>query len=436
MKSILAKILLWTLAIFVTSLTAFAAASIYLAHRSPGPFDFLNRTFALMETEAIRSFEEGGPKGLADYLIRLDRCYPARHFLTNPAGRDLVSGEDRSRLMVGASPPARPRRAPEGGMVIVRQAGGGRYRFLILLATDLDPPLLLPYFGAIVLVAIALLGYALAVHFAAPLRDLRIVVNRFGGGDLDARVRSNRKDEIGELSRSFDEMAGQIQTLRAAELRLLQDVSHELRSPLARLGFNVELARSVDDPEAHFGRIEKDLDRLSSLVAEILQLTCAEGDPTSRTQAVVRLDDLLRSLAEDCSAEAIVKGCWLDLRIDAEASLIGDPELLRRGIENVVRNAIRHAPDGTSIEIDSQVLDDGATITIRDHGPGVPESALAAIFEPFFRVGDDRSRSGGGVGLGLSIARRALELHQGRVIARNADPGLQVFIDLPILLAN
>jgi two-component system sensor histidine kinase CpxA len=112
--------------------------------------------------------------------------------------------------------------------------------------------------------------------------------------------------------------------------------------------------------------------------------------------------------------------------------VIGDRELLRRGFENVLRNAIRYAPEGSAIEIETRVLDAQATITVRDHGPGVPEAALSAIFEPFFRVGDDRSRAGGGVGLGLAIAQRAIERHQGRVIARNADPGLRVFIDLPV----
>ena len=431
MRSIYAKILLWTLATFASSLVAFGAVSYYLATGTPGPADFVSRTIAMIEDESVRSFEEGGAGQLARYLERLDGYYPARHFLTDAAGRDLTGGEDRSALLATASDSPRPARLPGGDFVIVRELGQGRYRFLIILPARFDPLGVLPYFGAIVL-AIALLGYALAVHLAAPLRSLRQVVDRFGGGDLAARARSARKDEIGELSRAFDGMAGQIQTLRAAELRLLQDVSHELRSPLARLGFNLELARTVEDPEVPFDRIKKDLDRLSHLVGELLELTCAEGDPSSRNREVVRLDDLLVALIDDCATEAEAKGCRLALRGSGEASLIGDPELLRRGVENVLRNAIRHSPEGSPIEVDFQLLGESATITVRDHGPGVPEAALGAIFEPFFRVGDDRSRAGGGAGLGLSIARRAIELHRGRVSARNADPGLRVFIDLPI----
>jgi two-component system sensor histidine kinase CpxA len=431
MRTIPAKILLWTLSTFVASLVAFAGISYYLTTVEPGPGQFFFRTLRMTQDEAVRSFEEGGPRPLATYLNRLDTYYePARHFLTDPNGIDLATGEDRSSL-VGSVRSTHPTRLPGGDEVFVEPVGGGRYRYVVILPRFSGPSAILPYFAGVVL-AIGLLGYALAVHLARPIRTLREVVDRFGGGDLTARAGSARKDEIGELSRAFDAMAGQIETLRAAELRLLQDISHELRSPLARLGFNVELARSADNPEVPFARIKKDLDRLGTLVGEVLQLTCAEGDPISREREEVDLDTLMASLVEDCAEEASSKDCRLVLTSAGEASVIGDRELLRRGFENVLRNAIRYAPEGSAIEIETRVLDAQATITVRDHGPGVPEAALSAIFEPFFRVGDDRSRAGGGVGLGLAIAQRAIERHQGRVIARNADPGLRVFIDLPV----
>ena len=158
------------------------------------------------------------------------------------------------------------------------------------------------------------MGSILAVHLAAPLRRLRRVVDRFGRGDLAARVRSTRRDEIGELSRAFDEMAGRIETLLAAERRLLQDVSHELRSPLTRLDVAVDLAFTSDDPGPSLGRIKRDIGRLSVLVNELLQLTRAEGDPSAHDLEEVRLDDLLRTLVEDCLLEAEAKGCRLELR--------------------------------------------------------------------------------------------------------------------------
>jgi signal transduction histidine kinase len=168
----------------------------------------------------------------------------------------------------------------------------------------------------------------------------------------------------------------------------------------------------------------------------LLQLTRAEGDSSALDREVVPLGDLLRSLVEDSDLEAEAKGCRLDLRAEKPCSVWGEEELLRRAIENVVRNAIRHAPKGTSIEIALDRLADRARVVVRDHGPGVPEESLSAIFEPFFRVEGHRSWASGGVGLGLAIARRAIALHQGAITASNASPGLVVVIELPIALAT
>jgi signal transduction histidine kinase len=279
---------------------------------------------------------------------------------------------------------------------------------------------------------IAVLCYLLAVHLASPLRNLRKVVERFGRGELGARSELNRKDEIGELARSFNLMAGQITTLLSAERRLLQDVSHELRSPLARLGFAVELAKTSPDRETALARIRQEANRLAHLVDELLQLTRAEGDPTARILEEVDLGELVREVVESCSLEAEMQGCRLEPKIDATAVLTGDFELLQRACDNVLRNAIRHAPKGTSVAIELSARDRLATISIRDFGPGVPPESLLEIFKPFSRVETDRGRSSGGVGLGLAIATRAVELHQGQISARNANPGLLVEIKLPL----
>jgi two-component system sensor histidine kinase CpxA len=312
-----------------------------------------------------------------------------------------------------------PRRRPES-----------RYRFISVVQPWFEPPNILPYYGAVVLV-IAGMGSILAMHLAAPLRRLRRVVDRFGHGDLSARVGSSRRDEIGELSRSFDEMANRIETLLEAERRLLQDVSHELRSPLTRLDVAVDLASTGDDPWASLSRIKREISRLTVLVNELLQLTRAEGDPSALEIEAVRLDDLLRMLTDDCSLEAEARGCRLELRADDACTVQGERELLHRAVENVVRNADRHAPRGTAVEIELMPRDDCFQIMVRDHGPGVPEAQLGSIFEPFFRVEGHRSRESGGVGLGLAIARRAVGLHRGRISARNANPGLIVTIELP-----
>ncbi len=433
MRSIYAKILLWSLGTFALSLAVFGAFTFSDARRGSGPIGFFHRTIALLQEEVSRTYEQGGPAALAEFLDRLDTYYGAEHFLTDAQGRDLIDGEDRSAMLADPKALDGPPYPVGDRVIMARSVRDGRYRLLVVLDPRKGPPAILPYFGAIVLI-IAILGYILAFHLVVPLRRLREVVDRFGKGDLSARAESARKDEIGELSRAFDEMAGQIERLRAAELRLLQDVSHELRSPLARFGFNLELARSGtgEDREVAFGRVKKDFDRLSGLVDELLQLTCAEGDPSSRNLQEVRLDDLVEDLAEDCAPEAEAKGCRLAVRVDGPAGLTGDRELIRRAVENVMRNAICHAPEGTPVEIDLSRHAGIATISVRDHGPGVPEESLEAIFRPFFRIGDDRSRSSGGAGLGLSIARRSIELHQGYVGASPAQPGLRVTIGLPV----
>jgi signal transduction histidine kinase len=314
--------------------------------------------------------------------------------------------------------------------VLSRGSADGRYRLLILIPPPIGPWFFFPYFLWIVLVVVAL-GYALAMHMARPLRGLRQAVERFGHGDLTARFGSDRRDEIGQLAAAFNQMAGRIETLLTAERRLLQDVSHELRSPLTRLGLALELARTAPDRESALARARKEAGRLAHLVDELLRLTRAEGDPEARVREDVSLANLLHELAADCSVEAEVKRCEIAARAEQDAVVPGDRELLRRAVENVVRNAIRHAPEETPIELTLNRDDATATIEVRDRGPGVPEPLLEEVFRPFVRVEDDRNRTSGGVGLGLAIARRAVELHQGTIHARNACLGLAIAIRIP-----
>lgn len=281
------------------------------------------------------------------------------------------------------------------------------------------------------LLGTAVLGYLVAINLVRPLRNLRRTVEQFGRGDLTARTGSLRQDEIGGLSRAFDRMAERIETLLTAERRLLQDVSHELRSPLARLRFAVELARTDGDREEALTQIAKDVERLANLVDELLQLTRAEGDPSSQDLHIIPLDELLRSLVADCGLEAEARHRRLVLKTNGPVFLLGERELIRRAVENVLRNAIHYAPEGTTVEVALTLVSEVATITVRDHGPGIPEEWLDQIFKPFFRVDNDRARTSGGVGLGLSIAQRAISLHRGKVVARNAQPGLVVTIELP-----
>jgi two-component system, OmpR family, sensor histidine kinase CpxA len=161
-------------------------------------------------------------------------------------------------------------------------------------------------------------------------------------------------------------------------------------------------------------------------------VTRAEGDPSSRNLTDLPLDDFLREVVDDCAVEAEARGCRVCLEVSESLHFRGDRELLRRAMENIVRNAIRYAPEGTPVDVRLASSRDDAEISVRDYGPGVPETELPKIFRPFFRVDESRDSSTGGVGLGLAIAHRAVTVHHGTMTARNADPGLLVSIELPL----
>jgi two-component system sensor histidine kinase CpxA len=179
-------------------------------------------------------------------------------------------------------------------------------------------------------------------------------------------------------------------------------------------------------------RIQKEADRLNELVGELLQVTRVESDPSMQKSDTVHLDELLADLVYDSLLEAKAKDCTLLLRAPAAAVVSGDEELIRRAVENVIRNAIRYAPRGTAVDIELAKFQDAAVVSVRDRGPGVPEDALTRIFDPFYRVDSDRNRASGGLGLGLAIARRSVQLHKGKLTAQNAHPGLLVTIEFPI----
>jgi len=434
--SIFTKIVLWFIVTVALSFVGFVATSMFFTARISGRDSIISGMNAFYLDEARSAYEEGGPARLSEYLRRLNSYTKTDYYFVDENGVDLVSGEDRTALLArrsGGRPRAWPFQPKKAQPVRVRSSDDRRYR-LVTVLPQLPERLglwdSLRYFIWMPLL-IGVLCYVLAVHLASPLRSLRRVLERFGQGDLGIRLHLARRDEIGDLARAFNRMAAQITTLLSAERRLLQDVSHELRSPLARLEFAVELVRSSPDIDAALGRIRREVDRLNHLVDEVLQLTRAEGDPHDRNPVEQSLDELLREVVADCALESEARGCRIDLRIERPTIVTGDRELLHRAFENVVRNAIHHAPPDTPVEIDLSTDASQATISVRDYGPGVPPEVLGEIFKPFYRVEKDRDRSSGGMGLGLAIAHRAVEIHQGRLTALNALPGLVIIIDLP-----
>lgn len=432
MRSLFVKTLLWfvgTAFITMTAIVLVAAINFNSGDRRQPPFGML---LTLQLSDARAAYETGGKEALQKTLDRITDITQAEAALTDAEGTDLLTGEDRSDLIKVARRNWRIPFIGRSRTVVARRSDDGRYWYVLFVnRANWITWFVQPAHHMIVLALLVLLCYAFARHLTNPVKRLQEAVDCFGRGDFKTRVNVNRGDELGQLGRTFNQMADRIETLLAAERRLLQDISHELRSPLARLSVAVELARSGGDQESQLNRIQKEADRLNDLVGQLLQVTRAEADPSNRKLDQVRLDELVREVVEDCRIEADARGCTLTLQSPRALNVAGDSELLRRAVENVVRNAIRHAPPGTAVDIALREDSGSIAIAVRDQGPGVPEEALVRIFDPFYRVESDRNRMSGGVGLGLSIARRAVELHKGRIWARNVQPGLMVEIDLP-----
>ncbi|MCC6341864.1 MAG: HAMP domain-containing protein [Bryobacterales bacterium] len=433
MRSIFAKIVLWFGAMLLFSFGAFLATTMVLSRRNTPVDHFLKRIHAMQLDDARAAYETGGKQALSRELARMDRYILGAHYLLDNSGVDLVTGENRQAMLQASRAPG-PRRPfrPRGPILIRQTSPDGRYNLIVRVpeAAFGPPNNAYYYYGAILLIVIVLC-YALALTLVKPLRRLRETVLRFGSGDLGARARLNRRDEFGDLARAFDEMADRIETLLTTERRLFQDVSHELRSPLARLQFAVELARTSGDRQAAIDRIKRETEILSTLVNELIRMNQAEGDPAERKVEPVELKQLLSRVLDECRLEAEAKHCDIKEEIATPCTVMADEKLLSRAFENVLRNAIRYSPERETIEVGVQRKDRSALVTIQDRGPGVPESMLKDIFRPFFRVQSDRGRGTGGSGLGLAIAERAIRLHHGAIHAANAQPGLRVEIRVP-----
>jgi two-component system OmpR family sensor kinase len=287
----------------------------------------------------------------------------------------------------------------------------------------------------IALVVSALTSWWLAEHLTAPIRRIQAGARALASENLDVRVSAgleDRHDELAVLARDFDAMADQLRANRAATTQLLRDISHELRSPLARMRVALGLARQ---PPADFvrqlDRLEKEIERLDSMIGQVLKLARLQGTDVLGIRESFDFDEMLDEVALDANFEGAIKNCQVNLRGAAKAAIAGNRELMSSAIENVLRNAMRYSPPGQAVEI-SIIRGAGLEIVIRDHGPGVPPAALERIFEPFYRVAESRDRDSGGEGIGLAITSRVMQAHGGTAKATNAaGGGLEVRLSLP-----
>jgi len=432
MRSIRAKALLFSFGILSCSLLGFLVISRAMTYKRFEKENPVGRNAVVQFEDARREYLNGGPEALSAYLGKQHAAYPELSFFFVKNRVDLVTGEDRSRLLAMA----RSRWALvtlASPMIVAIPSPENDYAFIVDIPPR-DVMYYLPYY-LLLLCALTILCWGLAYQFVSPLNQLAETVRRFGAGDLTARIGSSRRDEVGDVIRAFDQMAGRIEMLVTAERRLLQDISHELRSPLARLSLAAELVRTSVDQKAAVMRMNQEIDRLTDLAESLLQATREEGDRAARKLENVRLDALIRKLVQECEIEAAARRCNFVLSGSSPLQMRADPELLRRAIENIFRNAISHAPAGTKIEVALNSTAVNASLSVRDYGPGVPPETLTQIFRPFFRVDNSRDAATGGVGLGLAIAQRAIHVHHGQIWAENAEPGLRVCVDLPLELS-
>lgn len=281
--------------------------------------------------------------------------------------------------------------------------------------------------------------YLLTRYLTAPILRLREASQHLAGGELSTRAAAGmerRHDEIGSLVRDFNAMAARIEGLVTRQRELIYDISHELRSPLARLNVALDLAQQRKGGDPAFEQMERDVERLNQMIGRLL--TVARLDTTAPPVSMTRLDltELVSQIVHSADFESRERGGAVRLTAEGSCFVEGNAELLYSAIENVIRNAIAYNAPGKAVEVHLSATENTqgpamVRLVVRDYGPGVPEPELASIFQPFYRVAADRNPQSG-AGLGLTIVDRVVRAHGGAICARNATPnGLEVEILLP-----
>lgn len=453
-KFFLAFWLAWLLA------GAGVGAAVWLHHRSEIERLGLVRDPALADGPRVAALisaassvlSHGGVQALRELLADWSLERAPELLVVDAAGRDLlgrsVTAESiaAARRRVAADDPSSHVRliaSPDGVPYLLFIPSSGREPHRAGPSQDFRPPFnrrgppepspLLPV--VIGLIASLAVSALLAWYLSKPIRHLRWALGAVADGKLETRVRQlmgARRDEISDLGQDFDRMAQQLQSLVGAQKRLLHDVSHELRSPLARLQAAIGLARQ--DPaklEATLDRIEREAVRLDELVGQLLTIARLDADVRDAREERIELVDLAAAIADDARFEAQAQGRELSFDGLGNAEVEVRGELVQRAFENVIRNGVKYTGERTTVEVRAGVEGGSFVLRVADRGPGVPEADLEAIFEPFYRGLNGQATSG--FGLGLAIAKRAVVAHGGRIVASGrAGGGLVVEISLPL----
>lgn len=402
-------------------------------------------------TSLITAYEHGSPSHLAAEIRRAASRTHTRIWLLDDTGADL-SGAPVPRFIAAT---LRQKQRPQWELAILvyrilisREVytSDGRHASLVIAIPRITAPdnaALLPESSTTLALGAALLSilavcWWLTRYLTRPVLQVQTASRRLATGDFTARAATpaltRRRDELSALALDFDEMASRVEAAVQAQRTLIADISHELGSPLTRVSVALGLARKKADSRLtpELDRIETETARLNHLIQELLDLESLQNDRAPRATVSVDLNALVEDIVADAGFEAAAREIPVLYQPQPGIRIQGVPDLLRQAIENVVRNAVRHTAPSTSVEVTLHQEEETITLTIRDHGPGIPEDELENIFRPFYRVSKSRTRGTGGAGLGLAIARRAIEYHRGQIQASNTTPtGLTVELKLP-----
>ncbi len=401
------------------------------------PFeDRVNRDINLMSERLTNALQEQGPQAARKILENLPRQIRGRVFLFDENGREVAGRHTMAERLRSRQAQTTSRRLRDGRdnvyrLVVLRRAERGA--LLEPGRRGIALRLLIAAFIS------ALVSFLIARYLARPMVSLGAASRRLASGDLTTRIGApltDRKDEFGDLANDFDEMASRLQDLQRANRRLLRDVSHELRSPLARLRVALEIARNRDSESVtgELDRIELESERLEALIDGVLDLLRESSDTSPVKKEKFDLVELLEDLQEVVRYEIPEDHPGIELKAKGPISVTADRELLWRAFENLIRNALIHAGDNSGIEVEAAVSNDGKQIDVyvRDSGTGLSPQHLEQIFKPFYRVQEARDRSSGGHGLGLAIAAAAIKRHAGTITAKNRESGgLEMHVSLP-----
>lgn len=428
------------------------STALILARRFPRPASMLDPAFSSLRAEAaeaLQRFDASGCSGFDSFTQQ----HRGEFALVDENGRTVCgNGSLSAQDQVPSTTEIYGRQLGQDTVwtLPVVSAKGQQFRFLVSVHRERHT-----WYGDMMhfafpqlLVAVAVGGlttFVLVMTFTRPVINLREAARQLAMGRLNARAKESRKpsalhaDEFDALLHDFNHMAERLESLVNAQKMLLRDVSHELRSPLARASVALELARDDADSTmtTHLDRIQRETERLNQLIGQLLALSSLEANEDEVGFERVALNDLLTEIVSDANYEAHQRNCSVIFEPGGELEIVGRRELIYRAVENVVRNAIRFTEEGTAVEIQTAAVQDGsrnmASIQVSDHGPGIPEKEIESIFRPFYKVDQARSPQKGGFGVGLAIAERSVKLHKGDVRAFNrATGGLTIEMRFPM----